>query len=148
MDTMWILSRLLHLGAVIVAVGGTVFMLGVVGPAARAVLDDAAHDNLRSAVRDRWRRFVHASIAILLLSGLFNAHVAITAGRSGAYLTLFVVKLLAALGVFFLASALVGRSEAFEPMRRAPRRWLGLSVALSAAIVVLAAVMHGMPTPG
>jgi hypothetical protein len=69
-------------------------------------------------------------------------HSAARDGRPTAYWLLFAVKFFAALGVFFLASALVGRSPAFATLRNQPRRWLGLIVLLAAVIVLLSGLMR------
>ena len=59
------------------------------------------------------------------------------------YHALFGVKLLAAICVLFLASALVGRSEAFAAWRAKPAKWLTLSVVLALVVVLIS----GLGTP-
>jgi hypothetical protein len=141
-DYLAVIIRWLHLAAVIIAIGGAVYVRFVLLPAGAAVLDGPALDRLREALQHRWRRVVHSCIAILLASGLFNLHSAARDGRPTAYWLLFAVKFFAALGVFFLASALVGRSPAFATLRNQPRRWLGLIVLLAAVIVLLSGLMR------
>lgn len=131
-----ILSRWIHVGTAIVLVGGTCFMRFVLLPAARRTLSDESHELLREAVRDRWKRFVHLGIALLLISGFYN-YIKAMPGHKGVplYHALIGTKILLALAVFFLGSALVGRSPAFAKMREFPRPWLMLILLLSAAIV-------------
>ena len=130
-----VLSRILHVAVAIVLVGGTVFMRFVLMPAAKE-LPEAEHDQLRQRLMARWKRVVHLGIAVLLLSGVFNyiQQRPIHAGDA-LYHALMGTKMLLALVVFFIASALVGRSATFEKMRQNRPKWMGLVVVLSALIV-------------
>ena len=51
------------------------------------------------------------------------------------YHALVGIKILLALGVFFIASVLVGRSPAFEGMRQNRAKWLKIIVILATVIV-------------
>ena len=63
------------------------------------------------AIRARWKKFVHGGIALLILSGAFNYYRAMPLHKGdGLYHGLIGTKIILALVVFFLASALVGRS--------------------------------------
>lgn len=138
MDTLFlvdVLSRFLHVAVAIVMVGGTVFMRFVLMPAAKE-LPEAEHDPLRQRLLARWKRVVHGGIALLLLSGLYNYMQQIPKHKGdGLYHALLGTKMLLALAVFFIASALVGRSATFEKMRQNRAKWMGLIVLLSALIV-------------
>ena len=135
MEYLSVLSRIAHVGTAIVLVGGTVFMRFVLMPAAKE-LPEAEHDQLRQRLMARWKRVVHGGIALLLLSGLFNYMQQIPKHKGdGLYHALLGMKMLLALAVFFIASALVGRSAAFEKMRQNRAKWMGLIVLLSALIV-------------
>jgi uncharacterized membrane protein len=130
-----VLSRFLHVAVAIVLVGGTVFMRFILMPAAKE-LPDAEHDQLRLWLLARWKRVVHGGIAVLLLSGLYNYMQQVPKHKGdGLYHALLGTKMLLALVVFFIASALVGRSAAFEKMRQNRAKWMGLVVLLSAVIV-------------
>ncbi len=135
MEYLSVLSRIAHVATAIVLVGGTVFMRFVLMPAAKE-LPEAEHDQLRQRLMSRWKRVVHGGIALLLLSGLFNYMQQIPKHKGdGLYHALLGTKMLLALVVFFIASALVGRSAAFEKMRQNRATWMGLIVLLSALIV-------------
>ena len=135
MEYLSVLSRIAHVATAIVLVGGTVFMRFVLMPAAKE-LPEAEHDQLRQRLMARWKRVVHGGIALLLLSGLFNYMQQIPKHKGdGLYHALLGTKMLLALVVFFIASALVGRSAAFEKMRQNRAKWMGLIVLLSALIV-------------
>ena len=132
-----VLSRVLHVGTAIVLVGGTVFMRCVLMQAA-AGLPEAEHDSLRQRLLGRWKRVVHAGIGLLLLSGFYNYIQAIPKHRGdGLYHGLLGTKMLLAVVVFFLATALVGRSKAFERMRQNRAKWMGVMIVLAALIVVI-----------
>ncbi len=143
-----LLSRWIHIGAAIVALGGVVFLRFVLLPSASDVLDEERQGQLREAVRQRWARFVHACLALLILTGAVNFVILALPPKIHAlpYHPIFGVKLLAALTIFFLASALAGRSPGFENIRRNSRKWLGLIVALGALILLLSGVLNQVRT--
>ena len=130
-----VLGRFLHVAAAIVMVGGTVFMRFILMPAAKE-LPDAEHDQLRQRLLARWKRVVHTGIAMLFLSGIFNYIQQRPLHRGDTlYHALLGTKMLLAMVVFFIASALVGRSATFEKMRQNRAKWMGLIVLLSVLIV-------------
>lgn len=131
------ISRVIHIGTVIILAGGSFFMWRVLLPSA-AELPDAEHEKLREAVVGRWKKFVHAGIALILISGFYNyARLAKGHDGDGLYHALVGTKMLLAFGVFFLGSALVGKSKAFEPLRQNRGRTLEILVALLAVIVAI-----------
>ena len=113
-------------------------------PAANETLDQKQHEQLRAALIRRWKRFVLVCIVLILISGAYNAYYSM-GGKPTIYHALFGVKFLAALGVFFVASVLVGSAEAFAPMRANARKWLGVLIALAAAIVLISGYMKQLP---
>jgi uncharacterized membrane protein len=143
-----LLSRWVHVGTAIVLVGGSVFMRYVLLPSAEQIPDDA-HAALRGHVLGRWRKFVMIGIALFLLSGFYNYFRAMPAHRGdGLYHGLVGGKILLSFAVFFLASALVGRSPAFEPLRQARKKWLAVLILLSAAVVALGGAAKVAAKPG
>jgi uncharacterized membrane protein len=150
MDLLFLINRWFHLAAVIVAVGGTVFIRFVLHPAIRSSLSEDAAQPLREAFLRRWGRVLHACIAVLIATGTYNAVVQlprhpVVSGQMPVYHAVFGLKLLLALGLFFIASALTGRSRTFEGMRKKRPFWLGVSVALAAGIVLLSNVLKNLP---
>ncbi|GMU24508.1 MAG: hypothetical protein AMXMBFR13_45820 [Phycisphaerae bacterium] len=145
-----ILSRWLHLAAVIVAIGGTVFIRFVLHPSSRAALSQDTHAALRQVLIRRWARFVHTCILFIILSGTYNAIVQFplhkpVEGEPPLYHILFGIKLLLALALFFIAIAVTGRSLAFEGMRRQMPRWLAVNAAIAAVIVLISNVLKNIP---
>ena len=137
MDIVDIVSRIIHIATAITLVGGSVFMLLVLMPAAKE-LPDEPHSQLAEAVRTRWKRFVHLGILLFLVSGLYNYLRAIPNHRGdGLYHALLGTKMLLALGIFFLAAALVGRSKKLEPIRQARCKWLTVLVIVAALVVAI-----------
>ena len=130
-----LLSRWIHVGTAIVLLGGASYIRFILLPAA-SELPDEHHQRLRELTVARWKRFVHIGIVLLLLTGFYNYFQASPAAEfKGRYHMLVGIKILVALLLFFVASALVGRSAAFERMRRNPKRSLGLLLLLGVVIV-------------
>lgn len=135
-------TRVIHVATATVLVGGTFFMRYVLGPAASSALTDEQHNQLRSRLMEGWKKIVHAGIGLLLISGGINYARMIMAIRAsgmkdGLYHGLMGTKILLALAIFFIASALVGRSPKFAAMRENRRKWMGV-------ILLLALVIYAM----
>lgn len=130
-----VISRWAHIGTVIVLIGGAAFMRLALIPAASELPDDQ-HQALKEKVFARWRKIVGIGIGLILVSGLYNFVKAIPDHKGqGLYHGLIGTKIILAFVVFFLASALTGRSEKFEPMRQNSKKWLGIMLTLAAIIV-------------
>ncbi len=138
-----VLSRWIHIMTAIVVVGGTLFMRFVLAPAA-AQLPDAEHQRLKELVLARWKKVVMGGIALFVLSGFYNYIAVAIPKRHGdpLYHALIGIKILIALGVFFLASVLVGRSATFEPLRRERNKWLTVLIALALVIVLISSYLR------
>jgi uncharacterized membrane protein len=130
-----VLSRWVHVGTAIVLLGGTFYIRFVLMPAAKQ-LPDAEHEQLKELVAARWKRFVHAGILLLILTGFYNYFQATPAAAfRKQYHMLVGIKILLAFAVFFVGSALVGRSKAFAGMRQKAPLWMGVILLLGAVIV-------------
>ena len=144
------LSRIVHVSTAIVLIGGSAFTLWVLLPSAKQ-LSEEAHSQLAAAINGRWKRFIHGGIALFLLSGFYNYVRAIPAHKGdGLYHGLLGTKMLLAFVIFFLASALVGRSAKLAGMRAAKGKWLKVIVLLAAIIVGVSGylkVRGPSPTP-
>jgi uncharacterized membrane protein len=145
------LTRILHVGTAIVVVGGTFFVRFVLFPAATQSLSDDVHARLRSAVLATWKKVVHTGIALFILTGGINYY-RVIAERShkgdALYHALLGTKILVALVIFFIAEALVGRSAAFEGMRRSAPKWLLVNLLLAAIIVAISGFLRVRGVPG
>lgn len=136
MDWIAIISRWTHVGTAIVLVGGTVFLRFVYTPAA-AQLPEDERVSLTSLILSAWKKFIHIGILLFLVSGFYNYLVVALPSHKGdkLYHPLIGTKILLALGMFFIASALVGRSAKFESMRRNAKFWQTVILLLAAIIV-------------
>lgn len=138
-----VLSRWLHIGTAIVVVGGTAFLRFVLLPSAQQ-LPQAEHDQLRQLVMRRWRKIVMAGIGLFLLTGFYN-YLVVGAGvkhrNPGLYHSLMGLKILFAFGIFFLASALVGRAARFDAIRRGSKKWLLLLLAMAFFVVLISSFL-------
>jgi uncharacterized membrane protein len=130
-----LLSRWVHVGAAIVLLGGSTFVRFVLMPAAEQ-LPEAEHRQLRSGVMARWKRIVMIGIVLLLVTGGYNYYA--RDGKTSQYHMLMGIKMLLALGVFFLASALTGRSEGLAAVRRDAKKWLTVLIVLASVVVAIA----------
>jgi uncharacterized membrane protein len=140
-----ILSRWVHLVSVIILVGGATFLRFVLMPAA-ARLPDNLHAQLRTDVLAKWRKFVHPLVALIVITGVYNIVVRFqTAPPVVLWHMLITVKVLLALGVLFIASALAGRSAALAPLREKSPFWLKLNIAVALVVVLVSAVLSRLP---
>ncbi len=137
MDFLDLISRWVHIGSAAVLFGGAVFSRFVLLPAA-AALPEAEHEQLRAGVLSRWKRFIHLGIALLFLTGFYNFVRAISGHKGqGAWHGLVGMKILLAFVLFFLASAIVGRSSLAVAMRKNAKFWMSVIVLLGATIICI-----------
>lgn len=145
-----LVSRWLHVLAAITAVGGTIFIRFALLPAL-ATLPEEQRRSLHDTLRQRWSKAVMASIFFLLASGIYN-FIMINRGLGAGseamremkslYHMLFGAKFLLGLGIFFIASALVGRSAAFDKLRANAKQWATINVVLAVILVCLSGYMR------
>ena len=148
LDVIAIVSRIVHVTTAIVLVGGSAFSLFALAPALAGMSEDVRR-SVAEAVGQRWKRFVHIGVVLFLVSGLYNYMQAIGNHRGDSlYHALLGIKMLAALIVFFIAAALVGRTPRLEPIRQQRQKWLGILVALAMLIVAISGFVkvRGIPT--
>lgn len=132
-----VVSRITHVLTAIMLLGGSMFSVWVLAPAASR-LEEPARETLLASVIGRWKWYVHLGILLFLVSGGYNYWRAIPLHRGdGLYHALLGVKMLLALGVFFIAAALVGRAEAFQSMRDRRIFWTRTLVLLAVVIVTI-----------
>lgn len=148
MDFVVILFRWMHILAAITAVGGTFFMRLALVPAV-SVLSEEEHQKLREAVRSKWAKFVHMSIAFLLISGFYNYLMVVRPAQDvpKVYHMVIGTKILLALGIFFIASMLMGRSEAAKKFQQNAKKWLTISSVLALIVVCMSGVLRSMHNP-
>ncbi len=141
-----ILFRWTHILAAVIVIGGTVFMRFVLMPSARETLTEEQHAALRARLMGRWKLVVMICIAALLVSGMFNfMTISLTKAQTQPmYHPLFGIKFLAALGVFFIASALTGRSAAFAGLRQKANLWMLVAAVLGITVILISGVLKNL----
>lgn len=151
LDWLAILFRWMHLLAAITAVGGTIFMRAALAPSI-VVLADDQRKALHEQVRSRWVKFVMGAILFLLVSGTYNFlrrfNTGIPKDFNPLYQSLFGVKVLLALFIFFVASALTGRAGALARFRQNAKFWLSVNVTLAVLVVCISGVLRFIPASG
>lgn len=146
MSALAVVLRWLHIVPAVVAGGAAVFYAVALVPALGALPDDARRGT-RERIAGRWRAVVMVCITLLLASGLANYLLYEAPAHRGQllYHALFGVKVLLALVVFFLASALTGRSAALEPIRARAKLWTAANAILVVLIVLISGALRGIP---
>ena len=149
-DWLVVVSRWLHIGAAIVALGGAAYARAAVLPSLAEALDDESAGKVREAIRRRWAKVTHGCIALLLLTGVGNFVMVSMASKVEPmpYHAIFGVKVMAALVIFFLATALAGRSAGLAAIRAQGRKWLSVVLVLGALVVLLSGVLKQVRTTG
>jgi hypothetical protein len=154
-----LVMRWLHIASATLAIGAPFFVRFALFPAAGKVLDEEKHQQLKAAVNARWKHFVYLVITVLILTGLFNFLVPIRVDGQlisarwkdfspedkRLYHMLFGFKMIAALGIFFLASALAGRTAVFAPIRKNAKLFLGILLLLAAILLVCSSGLRYLP---
>jgi uncharacterized membrane protein len=147
MDGLIIVSRWIHIFSVIIAVGGTVFLRLVLHPVAKATIPPEVGSQFSPALIRRWAHVVHSCILFIILSGTYNTIVQFPLHKGQpVYHAIWGVKILLALGLFFIAIAITGSSPAFEGMRKKRPKWMAVNILLAAIIVLLSNILKNLPT--
>lgn len=145
-DVVAFLSRWLHIVAAVTAAGGAIFMKLALHPASETLAEEP-RKALREAVRARWAKVVGMAVGVLLLTGLYNFMTIVQRYNLPRpwYHAAFGVKFLLALGVFFLASILVGKTELAQKLRAQAGKWLTLLVGLILLVLALSSFLKTLP---
>ena len=146
MDTMALVLRWMHIVPAVVAGGATAFAWIALLPAV-ATLSEAERLRLKETIDRRWRVVIMVCITLLLVSGIANFILYQAPVHKGQplYHALFGVKFTAAMVVFFLASALYGRTAAFASIRAKSRFYAGVAAALVLLILLISGVLRSIP---
>jgi len=111
-------------------------------------LDDEASSRLKEALRSNWSKMVFGAIFFLLVSGIYNFITTIKSFddhvNKSLFHMLFGIKFLLALGVFFIGSALAGRSKATQKIRDNTVFYLTINAVLAVTVVCLSGVLRAL----
>ena len=156
MDALLLLLRWMHIFGVVILVGGLCFSRFALLPALADTEEDS-REKFQERIRQKWLPWVIIGIVLLLVSGLtnfllFNGTVKSQGWGDGqwmkqtSYHAIFGVKFLLALVVFYFASGLVGRGSGTAWMRSDRARWLGVTLGLAVAIIILSGWLRNLHT--
>lgn len=143
-DWVQVIFRWMHIIPVIILLGSTIFLWIAVSPAVKGASGEAPQ--WLTAMRRRWGMVPRICIVLILVSGLTNfmKYRMPQEDLPSVYQAFFGIKVLLALGVFFLAEALNGNGAAFAPLRQNLGRWVGVTAAMGIAIVLLSGVLRAL----
>lgn len=147
MDGNQIVIRLFHLLGAAIILGGSVYSFFVT----RRVLPmvaEADREAIREATRKRWAGLFMLGITLLLVTGLYTYMVYKIPQHKGqgSYHGVMGGKIVLAMVIFFVGSALAGRSPAFARLRANAGLWQLLNITLGIVVIALAGIAHGVPT--
>ena len=156
MDALLLLLRWMHIFGVVLLVGGLCFSRFALLPALADTEEDS-REKFQERIRRKWLPWVIIAITLLLVSGLanfllFNSAVKSQGWGDGewmkqtSYHTIFGVKFLLALIVFYFASGLVGRGSGTAWIRSDRARWLGVTLGIAVAIIILSGWLRNLHT--
>ncbi|HVS70925.1 MAG TPA: hypothetical protein VHQ47_06695 [Phycisphaerae bacterium] len=154
------LMRYTHIACAILIIGGPFFMRFALMPAAARALDEGAYGKLRDAINGRWRHIVYLLITLFLISGLYQFLVPVRVNGvlvtsrwrdfgeadKRMYHMIFGFKMIAAVAIFFLASALAGRTQTFAPIRAKGKTFTALLLLFAAGLLVCSTWLRFLPT--
>ncbi|MEK6246569.1 MAG: hypothetical protein N2C12_00220 [Planctomycetales bacterium] len=150
-DIAGIVLRWMHIFAAIALFGGLIYQRVALIPAAQR-LEEEPRKQLSEAVRRPWSRVVMVAILFLVISGFVNfartsaAFKAVDLKLPPLYHMLWGTKVILALAIFFLASALAGRGTATQRFRDQAAKWLTVSILLAVLVVAISGVLRSIHT--
>jgi uncharacterized membrane protein len=140
-----IFMRWLHVASAVVGLGGTVTMRFVVLPALERLPNGA---EIGGAVRPAFKRLIHASLGLLLLTGLYNylvvampklQHLKEQGTPLSGYNGAMGMKILLFAAMFGIAILLLKPVPSFHENRRT---WLSVNVVLGLLAVLIGAYLR------
>lgn len=152
-DPLYLLTlalRYAHILGAITMMGGTIFARFALVPVL-SQQSDPLKSELHEQVRRQWAKFVHISIALLLISGIANLGLASRysfgdAGDLGKLYNITAgVKFLLALPIFLFASFLTGKSASARKFQASGPMWMNVTLALAVAMVLMGGFLRFIP---
>lgn len=137
-----LLSRWAHILSAIVMLGGSIFIRFVLMPSVTEAFGPEGHQKLRPVLMKRWKKYVHGSILLFLVSGFYNFVLQVPLHRGdGLYHALFGIKFVLAMAVFASISMLISTREKPNKLRENAALWMAITVTLAVIVVLIAGVM-------
>lgn len=143
-----LIARWIHIISASLAIGVPIFLRFVFLPVASATLPAESMAQLRLAIHARWFKWINILIPLFIASGLYTFITVVLPLNLGeykaAYHMIFGFKMILALGIFFLASALMGKAKAFEIIRIKAKTFSLILVAMLIILVILSGVLRSI----
>lgn len=143
-----LIARWIHIVSASLAIGVPIFMRFVLLPVAARTLAPDSAAQFRQALSARWFKWVNVLILLFLLSGLYTfiaVVLPLDLGRSkAAYHMIFGFKIILALAIFFLASALAGSSRTFQTLRDKSHLFMAILIVMLVIIAILSGVLRSI----
>jgi hypothetical protein len=139
---LFLILRYMHILGAIALMGGTIFMRFALRPVVVGMPTEA-RAAFHEQVRSRWSKVVMLATLLILVSGLTNLALAgqnvykPVLGMEKGYHMLVGIKFLLALPIFFIAAALMGRSNLGKRMQANAEFWMNLNLALALVMVLM-----------
>jgi uncharacterized membrane protein len=149
----------IHVLSAIAIIGGPIFIRFALLPAAAKVLTEEQREQLRDTINARWKHVVYLLITLFLITGIYMFAYPTRVGGvlvterwadfsprdKSIYHAIFGIKMIAAFALFFLASALTGRTKALAPIRKNGKLFTTIVIVLGIVAVLCAVIMRDLP---
>jgi uncharacterized membrane protein len=147
MYALMLVSRILHILAAIILVGGLFYLRFVISPADEPPLGASPVDQYFGGPRAAWAKWVGIATLLLLATGLFNYVQMIRTHEklASSYHMVAGLKMIAGVVVFLLAALLAGRTAAAEALRQKWRLWLSVTLGIAVLTVALGSFLRTYP---
>ena len=98
------------------------------------------------SVHSRFRQIIWISMALLMVTGIYNVMIAAAAGQFAVpgYLHLVITKIVLALIVFKIAFMLIIPGPAFSGIKAKRKTWLLVNFILGMVVILIAAYLRRM----
>jgi uncharacterized membrane protein len=140
-----VLTRWLHVTSAVIGIGALVFLRLVLQPAL-AAQDPSVRQAVMDRVMPRFKRVIHSSIGLLLLTGVYNFMVVLPKVRVLEYRSLYHpivgTKILLALILFGVITMALSSSPASGNMQGRRSGWVTLTIVLALVILLLSATLR------
>lgn len=140
MQTLTLISRMVHIASMAALVGGLLYMVAAMLPALKLV-DENLKQTLVKLARKRFARITHPAITLLILSGAWQwyANTPVYHKASPALQALLGTKVLLAIVLFVMI--FVGAAGL---LKGNPAKWVWLNLLLALIVIVLAVIVNAM----
>ncbi len=140
MEWLSLLMRWLHILSVAIVIGSTAFLRLVLQPGLANVSEESRRIFLQG-IKTRLTILLHSAVAGVLVSGLYNTHLAWQTSLS-PYPMIYAVKVLLALIVLAVAILAFARRSRESDPPSLRTRWLTLGLSLGLVVMALSAYLR------